>query len=254
MKIVYRGAQSVMGAAFHGRNYLAALNMARLCDRPIDFFTRYTLGVGAYPADVRLRSPSRPVALRAFTKHDILTINEIFCRRDYPARSSDRVFVDFGSNIGVSAAFFLSRGTDSKAYLFEPLRQNVERLRQNLAPFEGRYELHEVAVGVADGTAEFGWEPTGRYGGVGLQTGNSICVPCVDANAVIRSIVERHGGIDVLKIDIENKQEAIVERIPRDLLERIDRIYVEGTIPENLFSSTHRRHDYGYVARFTRIG
>jgi FkbM family methyltransferase len=253
MKIANRSARTVLGATLKWRHYLAAVNMARLCDRPVDFFGRYALGFGAYPARVRLRSPSRPVELSAFTKDDILTINEIFCRLDYPARSTDRVFVDFGSNIGVSAAYFLSRNANSKAYLFEPLRQNLDRLKENLAPFDGRYELHEVAVGVADGTVEFGWEPTGRYGGVGLRTGRYIRVPCVDANSVIRSVIQHHGGIDVLKIDIESMQGAILNRIPRELLEKIDRIYVEDLFPDNPLAGTHHCHQYGIITQFTRI-
>jgi FkbM family methyltransferase len=253
MRIAGRSARTVLGAALEGRHYLAALNMARLCDRPMEFFGRYAFGLGSYPAEFRLRSPSRPVALCAFTKDDVLTINEIFCRGDYPAGPSDRVFVDFGSNIGVSAAFFLSRGAHSKAYLFEPLQQNIARLKQNLAPFEGRYVLHEVAVGLADGTAEFGWEPTGRYGGIGLKTGSYISVPSVDSNSVIRSIIEDHGRIDVLKIDIESLEKEIVERLPLDLLEKIDRIYVEKRFPHNPLSATHHFQKYGIVSQFTRI-
>ncbi len=40
------------------------------------------------------------------------------------------VVVDFGSNIGISALYFLTRNQDIKVYLFEPVPQNILRLKK----------------------------------------------------------------------------------------------------------------------------
>jgi FkbM family methyltransferase len=162
------------------------------------------------------------------------------------------VFVDFGSNIGISAAYFLSRGRDEFAYLFEPLARNNERLRSNLRPFEGRYSLTEAAVGLAEGEAEFGWEDSGRYGGIGKQTGRYIKVQCLDSNRVLETIIARHGKIDVLKVDIETLERPVVERLTPTLRERIRKIYAEAEFAENPLEATHTYTQYGSVAQFVQ--
>ena len=55
----------------------------------------------------------------------------------------------------------------------EPYPPNIDRLRNNLRQFEGDYALHAIAVGEAGGEAEFGWEDTGRYGGIGIETAST---------------------------------------------------------------------------------
>ena len=44
--------------------------------------------------------------------------------------------VDFGSNIGISALYFLTRNPSVQVYLFEPVPSNIERLRENLKGYE----------------------------------------------------------------------------------------------------------------------
>jgi FkbM family methyltransferase len=239
-------------ACFERRHYVAAVNMFRVYERPADLFGRYLLHRGTYPATVRVRTPIGPLDLDVYTSHDVLTINEIFCRVDYPANDQS-VFVDFGSNIGISAAYFLSRNRHAFVYLYEPLPMNHDRLRKNLQPFEGRYELNAVAVGPSAGTVQFGWEGTGRYGGVGRENSQQIAVQCLDSNAVLEQVIQKHGKIDVLKIDIETLELAVTERIPQDLARQIRAIYVEYPFRSNPLSRTHSFIQHGSVARFVSL-
>ena len=128
--------------------------------------------------------------------------------------------VDFGSNIGISAAFFLSAAEKSFCYLFEPLPTNILRLRQNLAGFDPRYKLENVAVALNDGQENFGYEETGRYGGIGVRTGSYIRVPCLNAIRVLAEIINKHGSIDILKIDIEALESEILDAIPHGFWSR----------------------------------
>lgn len=252
MPVGGRSVRTLLAAPFQGRHYVAAANMLRTYARPGDAFARYLLRRGAYPAAVRLRTPLGPIDLTLHSHHDVLTVNEIFCRRDYPASAAERVVVDFGSNIGVSAAWFLTRTPEAFAYLFEPLPRNAERLRRNLAPFEGRYRLAEVAVGVTSGAVDFGVEDSGRYGGIGVPTGRSIRVLCRDANDVLGEILREHPRIDVLKIDIETMERELVERLPAETRRRIEKIYVESWFDANPLAATHAYRQYGSIAQFRR--
>jgi FkbM family methyltransferase len=250
MKIGNREVGTVLSALSQKRHYLAARNMLRVYRHPADAFGRYLLGRGQYPADICINTPAGPLTLTVYSYHDILTVNEVFCRLDYPAGERDRVIVDFGSNIGISAAHFLSSAPNSFVYLFEPLPLNIDRLRANLSRFTTRYALQEIAVAQADGEFEFGWEDTGRYGGVGMKTGRYLSVSCRDSNSILEEIIARRGQIDILKIDIETLEREVTERIPVDIARKVDRIYVEYQFHSSPLERTHSYRQYGSVAQF----
>jgi len=223
-----------------------------LCDRPIDFIRRYVTGRGSYPTAIILMTPAGKLRLNCYSPDDVQTINEIFFREDYRVDDDVNVIVDFGSNIGFSCAYFLSRDRQAFCYAFEPLAQNVERLRSTLAPFRDRYELAATAVGTTEGVVSFGWEPTGRYGGIGQLTGKYIEVPCRDSNAVLDEIITRHGEIGLLKVDIETMEKVVVSRIPTHLAERIKHIIVEFPFKKNPLSATHHMRSGHFLTRFHR--
>lgn len=251
MKIGNRKLSKVLSAPFKGRYYIAALNMLRVYRNPADAFARFVLARGKYPALIMINTPAGCLSLTVYSYDDILTVNEIFCRRDYPATAQHRVVVDFGSNIGISAAYFLTSAPNCFAYLYEPFRPNIDRLRDNLRQFEGRYALHAVAVGEAHGEVEFGWEDTGRLGGVGMKTGKYVSVTCRDSNEILEEVITRHGRIDILKIDIETLERQVTERIPVEIARNIDAIYVDYSLWEtNPLEQTHNYRRYGSVAQF----
>jgi len=119
-----------------------------------------------------------------------------------------------------------------------------------LRGFDGRYVLEASAVGMENGKVDFGWEPTGRYGGIGNKVGNWISVNCMDSNDVLRRILDKHGKIDVLKIDIETLEQEVTKRIPVDLARHIGKIYVENRFQSNPLAHTHDYRQYGSIARF----
>lgn len=226
--------------------------MVRLYKQPVQMFRRYLTEAGDYPFTARVKTPSGWLDLQLFTAHDVLTVNEIFCRDDYLAGPDDEIVVDFGSNIGISAAYFLSRGPNVHTYLFEPLPVNIERLQTNLAQFRDRYTLEQVAVGPEEGEVKFGWEETGRYGGVGQETGRTIVVKSRNSTTILEEVIALHGRIDVLKVDIEGLEEAVIAGIPTSLARHIRKMYVEFVFDGNPLAETHTLIHYGQIAQFVR--
>lgn len=189
---------------------------------------RYLTGKGTYPVEWTVRTPLGHVSPTLYSYHDFLTVNEIFCREDYRVAPDPRVVVDFGSNIGLSALYFLTRRPDSRCHLFEPDPRNIGRLKANLSQYGDRTSLHEVAICGDDGYVEFGIEDTGRYGGIGVDTGTRIQVPARDVNAVLREVVDREGEIDLLKVDIEGLEVTTVKAIDPALRGSIRNIVLES--------------------------
>jgi FkbM family methyltransferase len=253
MAPVVKGKRNVtkwLTAPFQQRQYRAVIAAGAICPRPLDLLRRYANLSGDYPASIPLRTPVGQISLDIYSWHDARTVHEIFLAGDYRTGGLENVFVDYGSNIGISAAYFLSRNKHSYAYLFEPVSTNAERLRNNLRRFEGRYHLEEIAVGLSDGKVQFGIEETGRYGGINQATGRSIEVNCRSSNEILADIIAKHGKIDVLKIDVETMERALIEQLTPDVAHKIKLLFVEARFERNLLSPSHTASAQGSVTRF----
>jgi FkbM family methyltransferase len=241
----------LLAAPFAARHYRALWNTLRLGVHPWGIFRRYLLGGGDYPYAARVRTPVGTVVVTLFGPDDVLTLNEVFFREDYRVGNDIRTAVDIGANIGVSALYFLTRNSSCRAYLFEADPRNVERLRANLAGFEGRFRQHDYAVVDSDGEFAFGVEATGRYGGIGVHTAETIRVRGREVNAVLEEVLTETAEIDVLKVDIEGLEPQVVGAIGPDLLERIRTIYVEAGEGEPVLKSdAFDRQRRGQCVRF----
>ena len=216
------------------RNYLALARLLRVSPDCLEVGRRYFLGGGDYSYAPRVRTPLGIVRPTLFSHHDVWTLVEVFCREDYRAPASIEVVVDVGSNIGISALYFLTRNGHCRCHLFEPDPRNTARLEANLAAFAPRWRLREVAVGPDEGEADFGREPTGRYGAIDAESDDVIRVDCADINDVLADVLAAEGEIDVLKIDTEGLEEATVAAIRPEILESIRTIYFESPRPVRL--------------------
>jgi FkbM family methyltransferase len=217
----------VLKEALEPRNYLAAWRMVRRLERPAEGLRRYFLGRGAYPYVCGVRTPAGVVSPTLYSHHDMWTVNEVFCREDYAVEATARAIVDLGSNIGLSALYFLTWCHDACVWLYEPVPRNTDRLRQNLATFEGRWVLREAAVAERRGTVSFGIEESGRYGGIEVATGRSIEVECVSVNDVLEEVFDSIPIVDVLKVDTEGTELDIVRAVRPELLRRVRTLYLE---------------------------
>jgi FkbM family methyltransferase len=245
-------------------HYRALGNMARVYARPGDALARYLFGRGAYPARVEVRTPAGRERPLLGTRHDMLTLNEVFCRLDYELAGPARVVVDIGSNIGLSALYFLTRASRPFCYLYEPDPRNVARLRDNLAAHAGRWELAEAAVGPQAGRVRFATEPTGRYGHVAARPpatgapagapagGATLEVDCLAINDVLEHALAREGAVDLVKIDTEGLELDTVRAMAPEHLRRVRAIVVEAAPTEPLHPALFTQRQHGSVCRLTR--
>jgi FkbM family methyltransferase len=226
-------------------NYYALARVNRVYEHPLAAASRYLLGGGEYPCPVRVRTPTGPQAVTLFNSQDAVTVHEIFCREDYKCPSPPRVIVDLGSNIGVSALYFLTRSPSAYCELYEPDPRNVPKLLLNLQAFSDRFTLHETAVADREGVLPFSREPTGRYGRLNLkadvphavpgtlkdqaqtQESGTIKVRVEHINTVLSQAIARHGTIDLLKVDTEGTELATVRAIDPAIRSHIRRIVIE---------------------------
>jgi FkbM family methyltransferase len=203
---------------------------------------RFLTARGRYPYRCLIRTPTGTVGPTLYSSHDMLTVNEVFCRQDYRAGADLGVAVDIGANIGLATLYFLTRNAASRVYAYEPDSRNVPRLRRNLDGYDRRYRFEEAAVTVGCGPRRLGIEPTGRYGRLDQRLDSEIVVAGRDVNAILTDVIERESRIDLVKIDTEGSEAELVAAIRPDLLEMIGTIYYETPrpVPLHLAQFEHR--------------
>ena len=253
--------KSFSAALFKKSFYLAFINIFIYFKSPLEVLIRYVFEVGNYPKKIYIRTPLGVQGAIAFSHHDLITLIECFGKLDYRASEDISVVVDFGSNIGLSALYFLTRNQNVKVYLFEPVPRNIDRLKTNLIGFEKRYELKECAVGVEGGKFDFALDDTGRYGGL-IKGGAShfskwdpqkiVSVDVVSANECLVKILNLHKSVDILKIDVEGYENKILASLKTTILSRIDCIYIETADNQKIpgFSSRSNSGLTAYYRKF----
>lgn len=256
----YHSIRNFSAALFKKSFYLAFVNIFIYFKRPLKVLIRYVFEVGDYPHQFFMRTPVGLQSATAYSHHDLITLVECFGKLDYKVSQNISVVVDFGSNIGISALYFLTRNTSVQVYLFEPVPRNIERLRENLKGYENRYKLTECAIGVEEGEFDFSCEDSGRYGALiekgvenfsGLSSGRVIKVKVLLANRVISKICKKHKTIDVVKIDVEGDENKILSSLKKEILSCVGRIYAETDNDQKILGFSSER--YGGLTRYYRI-
>ena len=233
--------------------YAALGRMARIHKHPWRALWREVFSRSGYPTTLEIQTPVGLRSVRLFNAEDLSTFDSVFCRLDYGDPHPLCFVVDFGSNIGITGLYWLTRNPESRVYLYEPVPQLLERLRLNLTGLEDRYTAEQVAVSNSRGPVEFGVEPTGRLGGIGTEWSEKIEVRRDHVMNVLGPVLDRHGTIDCLKVDIEGHEDAVFRAIDAGCWKRIRYVAVEDYLGKtreyvpDYFTSTRQLS----VLRFT---
>lgn len=233
--------------------YLGLFRALKVLDEPFSLIREELFSCSLRRNRISLHTPIGRVYVHLNSAVDLSTVMGVFCREDYRIGSGAKVVIDVGANIGIASLYFLTRDKDTFVYAYEPVPQNVETFRQNIAPYAERCELVEVAVGPESGLVDFGLEPTGKFGGIKVPSVTNIRVPCVTINEVMERVVSKHGAIDCLKIDVEGSEREILSSMARQFWDRVGCVYAEdcncvGFMPPN-FRRTFRYN----VERLARV-
>jgi len=255
----HHSIRNFSAALFKKHFYLAFVNIFIYFKRPLKVLFRYVFEIGNYPHQFFIRTPVGLQGATAYSHHDLITLVECFGKLDYKVSRNISVVVDFGSNIGISALYFLTRNTNVQIHLFEPVPRNIKRLRDNLKGYESRYKLTECAIGTKEGEFDFSCEDSGRYGGLiekdvesfhGSSSDRVITVKVLMANNVLREICEKHKTIDVIKIDVEGYENKILRSLKKEILSCVGCIYAETENNQKIQGFSSER--YGGLARYYR--
>ncbi len=188
--------------------------MFSVYEQPGRALIRYLTNAGGYPWQPGLRTPSGVVRPVLTSYHDLLTVNEVFCRQDYGDGEGVDTVVDIGANVGLAALFFLTRSPGVRVWCCEPDPANLERLEETLDGRLDRVTIVAKAV-TAEPVDSVRFEAAGRYGRV--DVGGALEVPAISIGELLRSVTQRAGHIDLVKIDTEGSELELLNAIPPEV-------------------------------------
>jgi FkbM family methyltransferase len=180
------------------------------------------------PLDVRFRSGMRH---RVVEFYDLETLWQIFFRRVYDVRPTDRVIIDAGANIGLFACYAARRSPAAAIICVEPFPATYQRLRETVeANGLGsritclNQALHstEGVAAMSVGNAEASQMNRLVSGGGDYEQVNvhTVSLARLLADAGI-------GEVDLLKLDVEGSEYDVILTTPREVLQRIRRMNIE---------------------------
>jgi FkbM family methyltransferase len=191
-----RRVAAALGGSRLQRMWLRVLPVALLWGAPL-------VGPGNRGLPLRFTFNGRTIGCVLGEASEYEILEEIFVDlaygRELPARAE--TIVDLGSNIGLSALYFLARYPHARVLAVEPNPTLIGRLRRNLGTTE-QVTIAPVAVADRHGEARLIVPSASWSGRLGPGPGHT--VPTVTLDSLLRE----HGfaAVDVLKFDIEGAE------------------------------------------------
>jgi FkbM family methyltransferase len=145
-----------------------------------------------------------------------------------------KVIVDIGANVGFFAVYAAAINPEVEIHAFEPFPKNVAQMEKNLLLNSSRQiHVHSEAVADKTGVATLYFTP-GDDSGCSLNEsqGQSCSVNVVSVNDLFRICgIEK---CDLLKMDCEGSELAILAALSPGRLEKIGAVIMEYHVPEEL--------------------
>ena len=192
----------------------------------------------ALPATVHLRNG---MAFQLDEFYDIETLWQVWFRRVYRVRDSDRTIVDAGANIGLFSTYAASQAPESRVWAIEPFPATFARLERSVRQngLAERVDCSCLALAGEKGErtmASSAMASDLRYLlPAGTATGDAVPVPALTLGEFFdRNDLDR---VDLLKMDIEGAEYEVLAAASRDTLRRIRRLNIEYHAPRGAAGS-----------------
>ncbi len=154
---------------------------------------------------------------------DIQSLREVFLDEAYrlPSGLWPRHIIDLGANIGLTSLWLAGRYPVERIIAVEPVPENVALLTRNLASNDVPATVVQAAVSPHGGTGSFTTSPQSNQGKLGP---GDLRVPLVTMGELLRLLGSR---VDLLKLDIEGGEQALLTQGDTSWLDEIDAIIAE---------------------------
>jgi FkbM family methyltransferase len=156
---------------------------------------------------------------------DMQSIREVWLEQAYQLPPSEKrnVLVDLGAHIGLSSLWLARKYGFQRIICVEPVQSNARLARINLKSNGIQAEIIEAAVGPLDGKAHFAENAVSNMGQIS-ETGREVHMVCMAS--LLRKLPQDE-MVDLLKIDIEGGEQALLTEGDASWLSRVREIIIE---------------------------
>ena len=237
---------------FYSRNIGAILKVFHVFVNPLGFFVYLLLP--SKPKELRVRTPIGQIKILMRNRKSARTLYSIFIREDYLIDKNIKNILDLGSNVGISALYFLTRNKKNRVLCVEPDPNNKFFLKSNLNKFRDRSQIIFSAIGCSNKKEEiFNISYDGKYSSfkeIDNRLEKKIKVEVITINDVLKKSFFRNNYPILLKVDIEGLEKEVLKSFDFKKNLRIKELIIEGKGFKNLINrdvSVELR--YGYVEK-----
>lgn len=231
---------------FH--NWTALYRALWVFANPVEF--AYSVIRRSAPPQIRLRTPTGAVTLTLRNFESLKTVFSVFCRQDYYTETERPfAFLDVGSNVGISAVYFLTRNGRNTVRCYEPDSANLQFLIANLEVFGARAAIHAKAVGIAAGSVTLYCSADGKYTST-LPSNHATDVQRVPCDAFVDALsaMRECNWPVIVKLDVEGIERELIGHTDFAAHPHVARLVCESTDCSPLISRRHSRSlRNGYV-------
>jgi FkbM family methyltransferase len=209
---------------------------------------------------INLKQLQYPLIFR-YSSSDLLVLSQIFIYGEYEPiidTKNIKFILDCGANVGYSTIYFLSIFPNAHVVAVEPDLQNLELLRQNLAPYSDRVTILSSAIwshstnlklengGHTGDRSE--WAVTVRE----CEPFEKTDIKAQDIDSILNDL--NWNKIDILKIDIEGAEIAVFGNNHnfKNWIQKVETLVIElhGKECEDVFFQAVESEDF----KFSRSG
>ena len=251
-----RNILTFLNRIFQIDNYIALINFFKVHKKPFTSIFNEIFSSGLYPAKIYFKTPIGVKSVKIYSPNDFSTFNLIFCRKDYAISTKDNVILDIGSNIGLSAIYWLTRNKKNLVHCYEPSSINFKRLKKNLRQFKSRIFLYKKAVSNKNFTSKLNIERSGVYNSLSSlkkkYVKSEIC-KVSNINSCISQIISKHKKIDMIKVDNEGEEIKTVSKIDKKYWKYINYLNVDGKLVLKFMPKNFSYSRKGSAQRYIKI-
>ncbi len=206
--------------------------------------------------ELKVRTPIGKVGIIMRNRQSARTLYSIFVREDYFIDKKTKNILDLGSNIGISALYFLTRNKKNRIYCVEPDPNNAYFLKRNLKCFMNRAIISYRAItSDIEKYKKFNLSFDGKYSSlkdIGKIHDKQIKVKTITLNEILKEDFFKNKLPILLKIDIEGLEKEVIDSFDFKNNPRLIQLIVEGTgYKDNVNRKANIEVRNGYVEKYT---
>ena len=137
--------------------------------------------------------------------------------------------LDIGANIGNHSLFFAKFFKCDMVYSFEPFPANVSLLKANMQNFANKSKIYEIALSNKEGTMPLYNSQKENYGGFSLHSYSDDISFVVEQSINVITLDSLNlENISMIKIDVENHENEVLEGSKQTILRNKPIIFIEN--------------------------